>query len=80
MDFNLGKSQTKDMMPYVRTAIERYFYERLGENLNAIYAYKNQSADEVFASRWQQLQDTYEARGGVKEIMDFLGIKGKLQL
>lgn len=52
MDFNLGKSQTKDMMPYVRTAIERYFYERLGENLYAIYAHKNQSADEVYATRW----------------------------
>ena len=52
MDFNLGKSQTKDMMPYVRTAIERYFYERLGENLYAIYAYKNKETEETFAARW----------------------------
>lgn len=51
MDFNLGKNQTKDMMPYVRTAIERYLYERLGENLFAIYAFKNRRDDERFAAR-----------------------------
>ena len=34
----------------------------------------------MFADRWQQLQEVYEARGGVKEIMEFLGIKAKLQL
>lgn len=51
MDFNLGKSQTKDMMPYVRTAIEKYLYERLAENIFAMYAYKNRKADEQFYSR-----------------------------
>lgn len=60
MDFNLGKNQTKDMMPYVRMAIERYLYERLGENLFAIYAFKNRKDDERFAARQAELLAAYE--------------------
>jgi hypothetical protein len=41
MDFNLGKDQAKDIMPYCRTAIERYIYGKLNDHLLAIYAFKN---------------------------------------
>jgi hypothetical protein len=41
MDFNLGKAQTKDMMPYCRAAIEKYIYLKVNDNLFAMYAYKN---------------------------------------
>jgi len=41
MDFNLGKDQAKDIMPHCRSAIEKYIYNKLNYNLNAIYAFKN---------------------------------------
>lgn len=41
MDFNLGKDQTKDMMPYCRSAIEKYLYLKVNDKLFSMYAYKN---------------------------------------
>lgn len=41
MDFNLGKDQTKDIMPHSRAAIEKYIYNKLNDHLLAIYAFKN---------------------------------------
>jgi hypothetical protein len=51
MDFNLGKAQTKDMMPYCRTAIEKYIYLKVNDNLFAMYAYKNKGKDDQFTQR-----------------------------
>ena len=48
MDFNLGKDQAKDIMPYCRTAIEKYVYNKLNDNLQAMYLYKNQGKDILF--------------------------------
>lgn len=42
MDFNLGKDQTKDMMPYCRTAIEKFLYQKISDNLQAMYQIKYQ--------------------------------------
>jgi len=41
MDFNLGKDQTKEMMPYVRIAIEKFLFQKVIDNLQAMYAYKH---------------------------------------
>jgi hypothetical protein len=51
MDFNLGKEQAKDIMPYCRAAIEKYLYTKLNDHLQALYVYKNQTADIRFQSR-----------------------------
>ena len=51
MDFNLGKDQTKDMMPYCRTAIEKFIYTKVNDNISAMYAYKNQQRDTKFVER-----------------------------
>lgn len=51
MDFNLGKDQTKDMMPYCRTAIEKFIYTKVNDNIFAMYAYKNQQRDTKFVER-----------------------------
>ena len=40
-NFNLGKDQAKDIMPYCRTAIEKYIYQKLNDYLFAMYASKN---------------------------------------
>ena len=77
MDFNLGKSQTKDMMPFVRIAVERYLYERLGENIQAIYNLKHRAENELFTDKQRQLFEAYKSK---HEVMDFLGIKASLQL
>ena len=55
MDFNLGKDQAKDIMPYCRTAIEKYLYQKVNDNLFAMYAFKNQNSDEKFATRQRLL-------------------------
>ena len=59
MDFNLGKNQTKNMMPFCRKAVETYVYQQLNENLMAIYKHKNQEIDEKFCERQKQLEDVY---------------------
>jgi hypothetical protein len=51
MDFNLGKDQTKNIMPYCRTAIEKYIYLKVNDNLFAMYAYQNKEKDNKFSSR-----------------------------
>lgn len=51
MDFNLGKDQTKEMMPYCRAAIEKYMYSKLNDNLFAMYAFKNREQDLKFTQR-----------------------------
>jgi hypothetical protein len=37
MDYNLGKDHTKEMMPYCRLAIEKYLYQKVYDNLLAMY-------------------------------------------
>jgi len=44
-DFNLGKVQAKDMMPHCRMAVENYLYEKLNDNLFAMYTFKNNNND-----------------------------------
>ena len=51
MDFNLGKDQTKEMMPFCRGAIEKYIYQKIDDNLFAMYAFKNQEEDTLFMQR-----------------------------
>ena len=51
MDFNLGKDQTKDIMPYCRSAIEKYLYQKLNDKLFSMYAYKNREQDDKFTHR-----------------------------
>jgi hypothetical protein len=41
MDYNLGKDHTKEMMPYCRLAIEKYLYQKVYDNLLAMYKFKN---------------------------------------
>ena len=81
MDFNLGKDQAKDIMPYCRTAIEKYIYQKLNPNINAIYAYKNQDKDIKFRDRQLALKEGYKKEYGHKafqyHMMDELGIKKK---
>lgn len=48
MDFNLGKDQTKDMMPYCRTAIEKYIYQKISDNVQAMYQCKFQKDNSQF--------------------------------
>lgn len=44
-EYNLGKELGKDMLPYCRPAVERYFFGKLYDKLFAMYAIKNESDD-----------------------------------
>lgn len=51
MDFNLGKDQAKDIVPYTRSAIEKYIFNKLNDHLNAIYMFKSTTEDSKFLAR-----------------------------
>lgn len=48
MDFNLGKDQAKDIMPYTRAAIETYIFNKLNDHLSSIYMFKSSQEDYKF--------------------------------
>lgn len=83
MDFNLGKDQTKDMMPYCRTAIEKFLYQKISDNVQAMYQIKYQKDNMQFQETQEKLLLGYENKFDVdarKEMMEFLGIKKRFQL
>ena len=86
MDFNLGKDQAKDIVPYTRAAIEKYIFNKLNEHLNAIYMHKHSKEDIKFQARQGHLNQKYQSLYDkfpldyVNEIMAELDIKNKLRL
>ena len=48
---NLGKDSTaKEMLNQCRPTVERYIFGKLHDKLFAMYSFKNQKADELYAS------------------------------
>ena len=83
MDFNLGKDQTKAMMPYCRTAIEKYIYQKIGDNVTAMYQFKCKEDNSKFRENQENLLLGYENKFDVdarREMMEFLGVKPRFQL
>lgn len=62
MDFNLGKDQTRLIMPHCRIAIEKYLYNKLNGHLLAMYVFKNKNLDQEFQIKQSLLKKFYREK------------------
>ena len=50
-DFNYGRSETKNIMPYCRFAVEKYIFEKVFNILYNMYLLKHKNSIEKFQSK-----------------------------
>ncbi len=55
-DFNYGKSETKQLMPFARKSVEKYIFSRLHQVMISIYQEKYRIDDENFSKKALNLQ------------------------
>lgn len=62
----------KDMLFYCRSTVEKYFFQRLFENLFDLYTHRNEAEDSLFTERSLKIK---RMRPG--KVMRYLGIDNK---
>ena len=55
-DFNYGKSETRQLMPFARKSVEKYIFSRLHSVMISIYREKFKNDDENFTKKAEQFQ------------------------
>jgi hypothetical protein len=55
-DFNYGKSETRQLMPFARKSVEKYIFSRLHSIMISIYREKHRVDDENFAKKALEFQ------------------------
>ena len=71
-EYNLGKEMGKDMLFYCRPTVEKYIYTKLHDQLFAMYAFKNETEDELFNDRSFKIKSMKP-----RDVMEYLGINKK---
>lgn len=56
-DFNYGKSETKQMMPYCRSSVEKYIFDKVYGQLFGIYKQKFKSQSQRFEEKVRLIQE-----------------------
>lgn len=56
-DFNYGKSETRQLMPFARKSVEKYVFSRLHHTMISIYREKFRVDDENFSIKIKQFQN-----------------------
>ncbi len=54
-DFNYGRSETKNIMPYCRFAVEKYIFEKIFNTLYSMYIIKNKASIEKFSTKLDEI-------------------------
>lgn len=62
----------KDMLFYCRPTVEKYLFTKLYDQLFAMYAFKNETEDELFSERSFKIKSMKP-----KDVMEYLGINKK---
>ena len=55
-DFNYGKTETRQLMPFARKSVEKYIFSRLHHVMISIYQEKYRIDDENFSTKALSLQ------------------------
>lgn len=56
-DFNYGKAETRQLMPFARKSVEKYIFSRLHRLMIDIYKEKYRKADDSYAKKLLELQE-----------------------
>lgn len=56
-EFNYGKSETKQLMPFARKSVERYIFSKLYETIISMYREKYKKDDEEFSKKLQTVKN-----------------------
>ena len=55
-DFNYGKSEMRQLMPFARKSVEKYIFSRLHSVMISIYREKYHVDDSLFVAKTKELQ------------------------
>lgn len=56
-DFNYGKNETKQLMPFARKSVEKYIFSKLYQTIISMYHEKNKQEDENFTNKLKDIQN-----------------------
>ena len=54
-DFNYGRAETKQMMPYCRISVEKYIFDKVYMQLFAIYSHKFEEQSHLYNEKIAQI-------------------------
>lgn len=57
-DFNYGRQEMEQIMPYCRISVEKYVFEKTHATLFGIYQAKNQAEDAIFQEKLKAIFST----------------------
>ena len=57
-DFNYGRQEMQQIMPYCRISVEKYVFEKIHPTLFAIYQTKNAADNKIFDKKIGAIFDT----------------------
>jgi hypothetical protein len=72
-EFNCGKSETSQMMPHCRFAVEKFIFEKLYSRLFKMYEVKHKKFNDKFSKKQKEIFISYTKL----EIFNFLELKRK---
>lgn len=50
-DFNYGRGEMEQIMPYCRISVEKYVFEKIHKTLFSLYLFKNQEIETRFEEK-----------------------------
>jgi len=65
-DFNYGKSETKQMMPYCRISVEKYIFDKVYSQLFAMYLVKFDGQHKKFGQKVKEINEKSNFSGQLK--------------
>ncbi len=54
-DFNYGKSETRKMMPFCKTSVEKYVFEKVFSTLYGMYQIKFEKQSNMFRDKTSEI-------------------------
>ena len=58
-DFNYGRHEMQQIMPYCRISVEKYLFEKIYTTLAAIYQSKNEAIVKTYLTKRTKILTTY---------------------